>query len=102
MSMLSVFSETGKDDLFQRPCASNDHGMEIKCDKTETDTTSLKFCNCDHDLCNQDWITAGSTTTLSSSTFDHQTTVENFGEKLNVGPSEVCATSGANLGRPLF
>jgi hypothetical protein len=83
LCMISVFTETGKEDLFRRACASHDHGMEIKCDITETDTTSLEFCNCDHDLCNQDWVTAGSTTTLSSSTFDPSTTVENLGEKLN-------------------
>ena len=69
----------------EKTTCSGDHvpPMEIKCDKTVMNTTSLKFCNCDHDLCNQDWMTAGSTTTLSSSTFDPPTTVDNFGEKLN-------------------
>ena len=66
--MISVFSENGKDDLLQRTCASHDHGMEVKCGTTETDTTSLKFCNCDQDGCNRDWVTAGSTTTTLSST----------------------------------
>ena len=90
--VISVYSQEGAKDLYSRSCASHDHGMEVECGTTVTDTSTLVYCNCATDRCNQDWNTAGYTTTLPApettssttlSTISSQTTVSSSSEQLN-------------------
>ena len=57
---ISIVSEPGKEDIFSRSCAPIRN--TLKCNTVETESKTLRFCNCGEDLCNWDWESAGSTT----------------------------------------
>ena len=57
--VISSVSEHGKEDVFSRSCAPIRN--TLKCDTVETEGQTLRYCNCGQDLCNWDWVSAGST-----------------------------------------
>ena len=57
--VISSDTEKGKDSIFTRSCAPLK--PSITCKTVETSGRTLTFCNCDTDLCNWSWNSAGST-----------------------------------------
>jgi len=56
--LLSYATIAGKSNVFIRDCAI---GGEKKCERIDSGSSILRFCNCDGDLCNEGWNSAGST-----------------------------------------
>ena len=60
--MITVMENIGQEDIIARDCVPEISDSDLKCDSVFEGTTKISLCNCRDELCNENWTTAGSTT----------------------------------------